>query len=129
MYAFQRKLIRRKKAKALNLRCKALDGGRINIATCSIGTAQAALNTAREYLKERTQFGKPLAAFQALQFKIADMNTELVAARQMVRLRRLNLILTTVKKPLTAPWLNALLPMLVLPCVTTRCKFMVVTVT
>jgi len=63
-----------------------LDGGRINIATCSIGTAQAALNTAREYLKERTQFGKPLAAFQALQFKIADMNTELVAARQMVRL-------------------------------------------
>ena len=63
-----------------------LDGGRINIATCSIGTAQAALETAREYLKEREQFGKPLAAFQALQFKIADMNTELVAARQMVRL-------------------------------------------
>ena len=63
-----------------------LDGGRINIATCSLGTAQAALNTAREYLKEREQFGKPLAAFQALQFKIADMNTELVAARQMVRL-------------------------------------------
>jgi alkylation response protein AidB-like acyl-CoA dehydrogenase len=63
-----------------------LDGGRINIATCSLGTAQAALNTAREYLKEREQFGKPLAAFQALQFKIADMNAELVAARQMVRL-------------------------------------------
>lgn len=63
-----------------------LDGGRINIATCSIGTAQQALNTAKEYLKEREQFGKPLAAFQALQFKLADMNTELVAARQMVRL-------------------------------------------
>ncbi|GAA0349152.1 acyl-CoA dehydrogenase family protein [Bowmanella denitrificans] len=63
-----------------------LDGGRINIATCSIGTAQQALNTARDYMLERQQFGKPLAAFQALQFKLADMNTELVAARQMVRL-------------------------------------------
>lgn len=63
-----------------------LDGGRINIATCSIGTAQQALNTAKQYMQERSQFGKPLAAFQALQFKIADMNTELVAARQMVRL-------------------------------------------
>ncbi|CCQ12098.1 Branched-chain acyl-CoA dehydrogenase [Pseudoalteromonas luteoviolacea B = ATCC 29581] len=63
-----------------------LDGGRINIATCSIGTAQQALNTAIAYMQEREQFGKPLAAFQALQFKVADMNTELVAARQMVRL-------------------------------------------
>ncbi|MBE1298950.1 MAG: acyl-CoA dehydrogenase [Alteromonadaceae bacterium] len=65
---------------------KGLDGGRINIATCSIGTAQQALNTAKSYMHERSQFGKPLAAFQALQFKIADMTTELVAARQMVRL-------------------------------------------
>lgn len=65
---------------------KGLDGGRINIATCSIGTAQQALNTSLEYMKERSQFGKPLAAFQALQFKLADMATELVAARQMVRL-------------------------------------------
>ncbi|MCW8092216.1 acyl-CoA dehydrogenase family protein [Alteromonas sp. ASW11-130] len=63
-----------------------LDGGRINIATCSIGTAQQALNTARNYMQEREQFGKPIAAFQALQFKLADMATELVAARQMVRL-------------------------------------------
>ncbi len=65
---------------------KGLDGGRINIATCSIGTAQQALDTSLEYMKERSQFGKPLAAFQALQFKLADMATELVAARQMVRL-------------------------------------------
>jgi alkylation response protein AidB-like acyl-CoA dehydrogenase len=65
---------------------KGLDGGRINIATCSIGTAQMALDTAKNYMQERTQFGKPLAAFQALQFKLADMATELVAARQMVRL-------------------------------------------
>ena len=63
-----------------------LDGGRINIATCSVGTAQAALNRATEYMHERKQFGKELANFQALQFKLADMATELVAARQMVRL-------------------------------------------
>jgi alkylation response protein AidB-like acyl-CoA dehydrogenase len=65
---------------------KGLDGGRINIATCSIGTAQAALNRAQAYLKERVQFGRELAQFQALQFKLADMLTELVAARQLVRL-------------------------------------------
>lgn len=65
---------------------KGLDGGRINIATCSIGTAQQALNTAMEYMQEREQFGKPIAAFQGLQFKLSDMATELVAARQMVRL-------------------------------------------
>ena len=63
-----------------------LDGGRINIATCSVGTAQQALNTATAYMHERQQFGRPLAQFQALQFKLADMATELVAARQMVRL-------------------------------------------
>lgn len=65
---------------------KGLDGGRINIATCSIGAAQAALDRAQRYLHERQQFGRSLADFQALQFKLADMLTELVAARQMVRL-------------------------------------------
>ncbi|EPA0510131.1 acyl-CoA dehydrogenase family protein [Vibrio alginolyticus] len=64
---------------------KGLDGGRINIATCSVGTAQQALNQAARYIQERKQFGKPLAQFQALQFKLADMATELVAARQLVR--------------------------------------------
>ena len=63
---------------------KALDGGRINIAACSLGAAQGALDAARRYLTERSQFGKKLAEFQALQFKLADMATELVAARQMV---------------------------------------------
>ncbi|EJC6789881.1 acyl-CoA dehydrogenase family protein [Vibrio parahaemolyticus] len=63
-----------------------LDGGRINIATCSVGTAQQALNEAKQYMTERKQFGRSLAQFQALQFKLADMATELVAARQMVRL-------------------------------------------
>ncbi|EGQ9296087.1 acyl-CoA dehydrogenase [Vibrio parahaemolyticus] len=64
---------------------KGLDGGRINIATCSVGTAQQALNQATRYMQERKQFGKSLAQFQALQFKLADMATELVAARQLVR--------------------------------------------
>ena len=68
------------------LAMKGLDGGRINIAACSLGAAQGALDAARRYMGERRQFGKPLADFQALQFKLADMATELVAARQMVRL-------------------------------------------
>ncbi|PPU42041.1 acyl-CoA dehydrogenase family protein [Xanthomonas arboricola] len=63
---------------------KALDGGRINIAACSLGAAQGALDAARRYMGERRQFGKKLADFQALQFKLADMATQLVAARQMV---------------------------------------------
>ena len=65
---------------------KGLDGGRINIATCSVGAAQGALNAAQQYMQDRKQFGKSIASFQALQFKLADMATELVAARQMVRL-------------------------------------------
>ncbi|MBT3437940.1 MAG: acyl-CoA dehydrogenase [Oceanospirillaceae bacterium] len=65
---------------------KGLDGGRINIATVGLGTAQQAMNDALTYVNERKQFGKPIAAFQGMQFKLADMNTEMVAARQMVRL-------------------------------------------
>ncbi|MBH2044317.1 MAG: acyl-CoA dehydrogenase family protein [Comamonadaceae bacterium] len=65
---------------------KGLDGGRINIATCSVGAAQGALNAAQQYMQDRKQFGKSIASFQALQFKLADMATELIAARQMVRL-------------------------------------------
>ncbi len=65
---------------------KGLDGGRINIACCSVGAAQGALAQAQAHLHARRQFGKSLASFQALQFKLADMATELVAARQMVRL-------------------------------------------
>jgi len=61
-----------------------LDGGRLNIAACSLGGARLALETAQDYLKTRKQFGKPLAEFQALQFKLADMATDLDAARLMV---------------------------------------------
>ncbi|RLA56857.1 MAG: acyl-CoA dehydrogenase [Gammaproteobacteria bacterium] len=63
-----------------------LDGGRINIATCSVGTAQQALEEATAYVQERRQFDTAIADFQATQFKLADMLTQLVAARQMVRL-------------------------------------------
>jgi len=63
-----------------------LDGGRINIGACSIGTAQAAIDAAQAYMQERRQFGKVLADFQGLQFKLADMLTELVAARLIIRL-------------------------------------------
>ncbi|MFT2111549.1 acyl-CoA dehydrogenase family protein [Marinomonas sp. 2405UD68-3] len=68
------------------LAMKGLDGGRINIASCSIGTAQQALNQVRNYMLERKQFGKNIGEFQGLQFRLADMATELVAARQLVRL-------------------------------------------
>jgi alkylation response protein AidB-like acyl-CoA dehydrogenase len=62
-----------------------LDGGRLNIAACSLGGAQLALDTARDYLGSRRQFGRPLRDFQGLQFKLADMATQLEAARLMVR--------------------------------------------
>ncbi|MEM0987040.1 MAG: isobutyryl-CoA dehydrogenase [Pseudomonadota bacterium] len=61
-----------------------LDGGRLNIAACSLGGAQLALDKAVAYAKEREQFGKPIADFQAIQFKLADMETELQAARVML---------------------------------------------
>jgi len=61
-----------------------LDGGRINIGACSLGAAWAALDKARQYMLERKAFGRAIGDFQALQFKIADMATELEAARLMV---------------------------------------------
>ncbi|MBM3571101.1 MAG: acyl-CoA dehydrogenase [Alphaproteobacteria bacterium] len=61
-----------------------LDGGRINIGACSLGAARACLDAARAHLTQRSQFGRKLAEFQALQFKFADMATELEAARLMI---------------------------------------------
>jgi alkylation response protein AidB-like acyl-CoA dehydrogenase len=61
-----------------------LDGGRVNIGACSLGPASAALDKARAYMFERKAFGQDLAQFQALQFKIADMATDLEAARLMI---------------------------------------------
>jgi len=62
-----------------------LDGGRINIASCSLGGARLALDTAKAYLETRKQFGQPLKEQQGLQWRIADMATELDAAQLMVR--------------------------------------------
>ncbi len=60
---------------------KVLDGGRISIAALSLGIAQGAYEAALKYAKERHQFGKPIAEFQAIQFKLADMATQIEAAR------------------------------------------------
>ena len=65
---------------------RGLDGGRLNVATCSVGTAATALDASLRYARERKQFGRVISEFQGVQFKLADMATELVAARQMVRL-------------------------------------------
>ena len=62
-----------------------LDGGRLNIAACSLGAAQSALDKATRYVQERKAFGKSLADLQALQFRLADMETELQAARTFLR--------------------------------------------
>ena len=62
-----------------------LDGGRLNIAACSLGTAQSAYDRAIQYVGEREQFGKKIQEFQALQFKLADMATDLEASRLILR--------------------------------------------
>lgn len=64
---------------------RGLDGGRLNIASCSIGGARACLAATVEHMGVRKQFGRELAQFQALQFRVADMATDLEAARLMVR--------------------------------------------
>ncbi len=63
---------------------KILDGGRISIAAMSLGLAQGALDESIKYSKEREQFGRPISAFQAIQWKLADMATEIEAARVLV---------------------------------------------
>ena len=64
---------------------RGLDGGRVNIGACSLGAAAACLGLATDYARTRRQFGRPIADFQSLQFRIADMATSLEAARLMVR--------------------------------------------
>jgi butyryl-CoA dehydrogenase len=70
--------------KGFNVAMSTLDGGRIGIAAQAVGIAQAAFDVAREYARERRQFGKPIADFQAIQWKLADMATEIDAARLLV---------------------------------------------
>jgi alkylation response protein AidB-like acyl-CoA dehydrogenase len=61
-----------------------LDGGRISVASMGVGLAQGAYDLAFAYAKERQQFGRPIAKFQAVQFALADMATEIEAGRQLV---------------------------------------------
>ncbi|XP_025098642.1 isobutyryl-CoA dehydrogenase, mitochondrial-like isoform X1 [Pomacea canaliculata] len=68
-----------------NIAMRGLNGGRINIASCSLGAAQASLEQACDHLKVRKQFGSALASFQYLQFRVAEMATQLVASRLLVR--------------------------------------------
>tara|TARA_R110002096_G_scaffold82110_2_gene190996 strand:+ start:2688 stop:3824 length:1137 start_codon:yes stop_codon:yes gene_type:complete len=63
---------------------KGLNGGRVNIGACSLGGASEAFDVANDYVKSRQQFGKPIAGFQVTQFKLADMATDLEAARLML---------------------------------------------
>ena len=70
-----------KEGQGFKIAMKALDGGRIGIAAQSVGLAQGALNEAMAYVKERKQFGRPISAFQTTQFKLADMQTKIDAAR------------------------------------------------
>ncbi len=70
--------------KGFNQFLQALDGGRISIGALGLGVAQASLNRALQYAKERKQFGKPIVKFQAIQFKLADMAMEIELARNMV---------------------------------------------
>ena len=74
-----------KEGEGFRIAMSGLDGGRLNIGACSLGGAQFAMEQAKAYMESRTQFGRPLKDFQGLQFKIADMATELEAARLMVR--------------------------------------------
>jgi len=73
-----------KEGDGFKIAMQGLDGGRINIASCSLGAAKVCLEKSLNYVKERSQFGKKISDFQATQFKLADMSTQLEAAKLMV---------------------------------------------
>ncbi|KAK7107371.1 hypothetical protein V1264_015310 [Littorina saxatilis] len=68
-----------------NIAMRGLNGGRVNVASCSLGAAQASIEQARDHLKVRKQFGSLLADFQYLQFRLAEMSTKVVTSRLLVR--------------------------------------------
>lgn len=74
-----------KEGQGFQIAMRGINGGRVNIASCSLGAAQASIDACVEYMKTRKQFGKSLSNFQHLQFKLAEMATDLVASRLMVR--------------------------------------------
>ena len=74
-----------KQGQGFSIALAGLDGGRLNIASCSIGGAAKCLDIAKKYTMTRKQFGQPLSNFQHTQFKLANMATDLEASRLMVR--------------------------------------------
>ena len=74
-----------KQGQGFSIALAGLDGGRLNIASCSLGGAARALDNATIYVKERKQFGKRIADFQHTQFRLAEMAIDLEASRLMVR--------------------------------------------
>lgn len=103
-----------------------LDGGRLNIGACSLGGARAAMEAALEYTAMRKQFNTPLNGFQALQFKLADMATELEAAACCCTKRRGRSTVRIPTPPAYAPWQSGWPPIQVLPLSTKPCSFMAV---
>lgn len=73
-----------KEGDGFKIAMKALDGGRINIASCSLGGAAFCLEAAKKYMNNRKQFGKKLSDFQYLQFKYADMASDLISSRYSI---------------------------------------------
>lgn len=71
--------------RGFNIALSGLDGGRVNIAACSLGGASACIGLAIDHVRTRNAFGKPLSDLQNVQFKLADYATDLVASREMVR--------------------------------------------
>ena len=87
---------------------KILDRGRITIGALAVGLARGALEEARKYALDRQQFGKPIAEFQAIQWKLADMATELEAARLLVWRGRRGCVIRASRFPRKRPWASCL---------------------
>jgi isobutyryl-CoA dehydrogenase len=75
-----------KEGQGFSIAMKGLNGGRVNIASCSLGAAQASIDACIDYMHQRKQFGKSLDQFQHLQFKLADMSTSLLASSKLPKL-------------------------------------------
>ena len=106
-----------------------LDGGRLNIAACSLGGAQAALDIALAYVQERRAFGKAIADFQNTQFRLADMQTELEVARTFLWRACAKLDAKAPDATPSAPWPSASSPTPARRSPTTRCSCSAATAT
>jgi alkylation response protein AidB-like acyl-CoA dehydrogenase len=120
-----------KEGDGFKIAMKALDGGRINIASCSLGGAAFCLEAAKKYMNGRKQFGKALSEFQYLQFKFADMASDLVTSRYLPSYPDLSSgkplhcwTKATQTRPFTRPWQRRWRRNCALEWWTTRCRCM-----